>query len=151
MESENLFDSYQLMPFFGVLLVIFLAYVGTKFISAKYAKMSSGKNIKVLERIALGQDKSLVLISLNKKAYLLGVTGKDISIVCQLDENELATVSVDNQADFLSLLTDGIKKSTTGLKLPTDIRKFSEGFKNQSFLDTSSIKSFIKNKNKNGK
>lgn len=137
-----------LMPFFGVLLVIFLAYVGTKFISARYAKMSSGKNIKVLERITLGQDKSLVLITLNKKAYLLGVTGKDISIVCQLEENELLAVSEEKEADFLSLLTEGLKKSTGGFKMPMDIRKYT-GVKEQSFLDLSAIKSFIKNKNKN--
>lgn len=140
-----------LMPFFGVLLVIFLAYVGTKFISTRYAKMSSGKNIKVLERIALGQDKSLVLITLNKKAYLLGVTGKDISIVCQLDEEELAAVGEEKQADFLSLLTDGLKKSTRGFKLPTDIAKFTGVGKDQSFWDISAIKNLFKNKNKNGK
>lgn len=151
--------SYQLMPFFGVLLVIFLAYAGTKFISKRYAKMSSGKNVKVMERINLGQEKSLVLITINKKAYLLGVTGKDMSIVCELDESELATVPEENKADFLSLITDGLKKSGNGFKLPTegfkmpggDLKNFPNNLKNQSFLDISSIKNMVKNKNKYGK
>gem|GEM_PF-4775099 len=139
--------------------MIFLAYAGTKFISKRYAKMSSGKNVKVMERINLGQEKSLVLITINKKAYLLGVTGKDMSIVCELDESELATVPEENKADFLSLITDGLKKSGNGFKLPTegfkmpggDLKNFPNNLKNQSFLDISSIKNMVKNKNKYGK
>jgi flagellar biogenesis protein FliO len=59
------------MQFLGVLFIIFLAYVGTKWISKKYSNISSGNQMKVLERISLGQDKSIVLV-LSEKRYLLG-------------------------------------------------------------------------------
>ena len=70
-----------LVPFILVIFVIFAAYLGTKFISQKYAKISSGKHLRIIERVALGQDKSLVLVRINKKIYLLGVSGKGVNVV----------------------------------------------------------------------
>jgi len=101
---------YQLMPFFGVILVIFLAYVGTKYISVRYAKMSSGKHIKVLERAALGQDRSLVLVTVNGKAYVLGVTGKSIDVLSTFEENEIAEAADPEKRDFSFFLAESLKR-----------------------------------------
>lgn len=99
-----------LMPFIGVLFVILLAYLGTKYISQKYAKMSTGRHLRVIERVALGQDKSLVLLTVNKKAYLLGVTAKGINTVCEFAENDLPTDSGQQNQDFSKILRDSLKK-----------------------------------------
>ncbi len=103
---------YPLMSFFGVILVIFLAYFGTKYISMHYAKMSSGRHIKVLERASLGQDKSLVLVTVHEKAYVLGVTGKGIQVVCEFDENEIIQETECPKKEFTSFLSESFKKHT---------------------------------------
>lgn len=105
-------DEYtsQLMAFFMVILVIFLAYVGTKFISAKYTKLNSGKMIKVLERVSLGQDKMLILVTVNKKAYFLGITDKSVSKVCEFDDIEILGDADLANPNFSSILAEGIKK-----------------------------------------
>lgn len=99
-----------MVPFVGMVFVIFLAYVGTKYISGRYAKMSSGRNMKVLERVALGQDKFLVLVAINKKAYLLGVTNTNISTVCEFNEEDIAADAALQKTDFPTLFADGLKK-----------------------------------------
>ena len=98
------------MPIFGVILVVILAYVGTKLLSKKYGKISSGKNIKVLERVSLGQDKLLVLVTVNKKAFLLGVTDKSFSTVTEFTEEEVVQAADNQKMDFSSLLSDSMKK-----------------------------------------
>ena len=100
----------MIMPFLGVLLVLFLTYWGTKYISIRYARMSSGRHLKVLERTALGQDKFLALVSVNKRVYVLGVTGKAISTVCEFDENELPTEEPVPKTDFSAIFTESLQK-----------------------------------------
>lgn len=106
---ENGYAS-QLMPFFAVILVIFLAYVSTKFISKKYTKLNSGTIIKVVERVSLGQDKMLVLVTVNNKAYFLGITDKSISKVCEFDDSEFILDADLAKQDFSSILAEGMKK-----------------------------------------
>jgi flagellar biogenesis protein FliO len=100
----------MIMPFLGVLLVLFLTYWGTKYISVRYARISSGRHMRVLERAALGQDKFLALVSINKKVYVLGVTGKTIATVCEFDENELPKEEPMPQTNFSAVFTESLQK-----------------------------------------
>ena len=97
-------------PLIGVLFVILLAYLGTRLIAQKYSKMNSGRYLKVIERVALGQDKALILLTVNQKVYLLGVTGKCINMVCEFEENELVEINNPSKQDFSALLGDSLKK-----------------------------------------
>ena len=97
-------------PLIGVLFVILLAYLGTKFMAQKYSKMSTGRYLKVIERVALGQDKALVLLTVNQKAYLLGVTGKDINMLCEFEEQEFEEINNPFKQDFSALLGNCLKK-----------------------------------------
>lgn len=97
-------------PLIGVLFVILLAYLGTKLIAQKYSKMSTGRYLKVIERVALGQDKALVLLTVNQKVYLLGVTDKGINTVCEFEEKELVEINNPSKQDFSPLLGDCLKK-----------------------------------------
>ncbi len=86
--GDNLFTGL-LMPFLGVLFIIFLAYWGTRWLSKKYNRICTGKYIKILERVALGQDKSLVLMEMAEKTYLLGVSPKGIDAISVFEEGQI--------------------------------------------------------------
>ncbi|MGI5891290.1 MAG: flagellar biosynthetic protein FliO [Bacillota bacterium] len=104
--------SNLIMPFFGVILVIFLAYWGTKWLSKKYRRICSGKYMKIMERVALGQDKSLVLVEMSDKIYFLAVSAKGVETISVLAHDQVKELPVieRNQAEFSQILADMIKK-----------------------------------------
>ena len=109
LQNEGVLLFMQLM---GILFIIFLAYVGTKWLSKKYSRVSMGKNMKVLERISLGPDKSIVLVTVGKKAYLLGVSSKGIDALRDIDECEIEQVQENNieKTVVLEIFNDLSKK-----------------------------------------
>ena len=106
------------MPFIGMLFVILLAYLATKFISVKYTKMGSGNYIKVLERTALGQDKSLVLVRINNKIMLLGVTAKSISTVSEFAPGDISYDSALPESNFSFILKESLKNGGSFIGFP---------------------------------
>ncbi|GEM_PF-3005300 len=98
------------VPFIIVVLVIIFAYLGTRFISAKYTRMTSGKHLKIIERVSLGQDKSLLLVRIMTKTYLIGVSGSGINVVSEFIDGEFADDTTSGNPDFYSILTDNFKK-----------------------------------------
>lgn len=101
-----------LFSFASVILVIFLAYWGTRWFSSRYKTITDGKYIKILERTVLGKDRHLVLIRINEKAFLLGMGGQSIETICAMDANELGeTKSSVKPADFNTILKDMISKN----------------------------------------
>lgn len=95
----------------GVIIIIFFAYFGTRWISTKYKNMTSGKYIKILERIALSQDKMLVLAQLNDKVYFLGISGQHIETITSMDSSELPKVEEENHLknDFNAIFKELLK------------------------------------------
>lgn len=47
------------------------------------------KNIKVLERAFLGRDKSVVIVRVGRKDYLLGVSQESIRLLKELEEGQI--------------------------------------------------------------
>jgi len=107
----------MVIPFMAVLLVIFLAYWVTKIIAVKYVKISSGRYMRVLDRVSLGQDRYLALVSVNGRVYVLGITGKSISKLCEFNQEELPQEEALPNKDFASFFTQSLSKYT-GFHLP---------------------------------
>lgn len=78
---------FMLICFAGVL---FLAYYCTRLIGKRYN--SNGKlsgNIKVLDRLSLSQNQSLLIVEAGDKTLLLGCTAHEITALSQLDRDAL--------------------------------------------------------------
>ena len=91
-------------------LVLFLAYITTRFIGKHSGFRSAGENIKILERVSLGQDKSLAVVSLGKKGFLLGITNQTIT---NLGEADLSIYDSENPVGTDGF--DGLKKRPASL------------------------------------
>ena len=79
------------MVLIGFIVILYLAYISTKYIGKKYSiHGNGGKNIKVLENCPVGRNKSLAIIKAGDKMILVGITDTNISFLCELDENELS-------------------------------------------------------------
>lgn len=112
----------------GFILIIYLAYFATKKMGRRLSIRGVGsKNIKILENISIGQNKSIAIIETAGKVLLIGITQNDITLICELDEN-----MIDRNED---------EKSSSGME-------FSKAFK--SALEQKFGRKFNKSKeNKN--
>lgn len=95
---------------YGILYFIFMtavilgaAYYVTRFIAKRGLGVSGNKNIKVVESINLGIDKSLLLVKVGEQYMLLGSTQKSISLLAEIDKDKLAR---ENEAAVYSGLED---------------------------------------------
>ncbi len=84
----------MIMALVGVLALVFLIFWIMKKFNARVSLYDS-RNMKILERINLGPDKMLLLVSICGKCMVLGVTSNRAEKICDLEftEDELAPKS----------------------------------------------------------
>ena len=104
----------MIMALIGVLALIFLMFWLMKKLNARVSLYDS-KHMKVLERINLGPDKMLLLVSVCGKCMVLGVTSSHAEKICDLEqtEDELTAVSGENPSfkeSFKIVLENMMKK-----------------------------------------
>ncbi len=90
--------------FITTIFIIVLAYFTTKILSKKVNYLNSKGNIKIIEKLSLGLDKTLVLIELNNIFYLISVTKNNIELIDRINELELKDFD-DISLDFKSILS----------------------------------------------
>lgn len=95
---------------YGILYFIFMtavilgaAYYVTRFIAKRGFGASGNRNIKVVESINLGIDKSLLLVKVGEQYMLLGSTQKNITLLAEIDKDKLA---IENAVEVYSGLDD---------------------------------------------
>ncbi len=103
-----------IMAFLGIVVVIFLALYTTRFIGKKYNfKNSKSKNIKLIETLTLGQDKCIIIVKATDKYLLLGVTSQNISVLQEINpENLDISLEQNSQPDFSDIFKKIIDKTT---------------------------------------
>ena len=74
------------MSIMGIILVLFLTYYCTKWISTKTTLISKSKYISVIDKIMLGQNKFIAIAQICNKYYLLSITERNINILKELEE-----------------------------------------------------------------
>ena len=121
-------------------LVLFLAWFCTRWISKRFGLRTAagGSKIKMLDRMALGADRSLVVVRLEDRVWLLGVTAHHVSKIDELDpeiftEEELSqeegsshgvTAILSGSSNFAAALKNALKGRTSEKKNEKD--KFDE-------------------------
>lgn len=77
----------MIMALVGVLALVFVLFWLMKKLN-KHVMVSDSRNMKILERINLGPDKMLLLVSICGKCMVLGVTSNHTEKICELDVSE---------------------------------------------------------------
>ena len=99
---------------------MYFTYYFTKTLSKKITNYSTSKYIKIVDRIALSQNKFLVLIEIDKKVLLLSVTDNNISILKELDNLILESneeISESSNVNFSEILKESLLKNKITSKL----------------------------------
>ena len=77
----------MIMALVGVLALVFVIFWLMKKFNARVS-LTDTRHLKVLERVNLGPDKMLLIVSVCGKCMLLGVTTQSTEKICDLDETE---------------------------------------------------------------
>lgn len=93
----------------AIVFVLYLCYAFSRFMANRVSNVSKSGNIKVLERVALTQDKGLVIIEVCKRYYLVGFANDNIEILKELDEAELNIPGPLQKDTFLNVLNSTLK------------------------------------------
>lgn len=103
--------------------ILYLAYVSTKFIGSRYSLGGKGgKNLKIIESLAIGKESRLAIVKAGEKYLLLGITPHSISNVAELSEEEIKAAETQNSQpaegmSFAEALKINLSKAV-GKKLP---------------------------------
>lgn len=102
----------------GMLLMMVLVFAGAYLASRILGKSMQmqktvGGQIEVLDRTILDKDKSLLVVRVAGKVYLLGAAAQSITNLAELAEEALQPQQPSN-ADFLSTLKEVMKRQNKG-------------------------------------
>lgn len=87
----------MIMALVGVLALVFVLFWLMKKFNARAAVYDS-KNMKILERVNLGPDKMLLLVSVCGKCMVLGITSSHTEKICELDQTEEELTAANGDA-----------------------------------------------------
>ncbi len=114
--TNTSFDIFSIMFTAVVVLGVFvLTYYATRFIAKSYGGgsfLSKNSNIKIIERVALGKQQSLIIAKVANRYILLGVTADNIQKLETLDEDQLVALTSETENEtkqsFLSVLLNNM-------------------------------------------
>lgn len=92
-----------LLSFIGVLGLIFVLFYFLKKLNKRISV--SGGRLKVLDRIGIGRDGMLLVVSVCGKVMLVGVTSQRIDKLCDLEITEEEYAADRQSTDFVSVLS----------------------------------------------
>jgi flagellar protein FliO/FliZ len=82
-----LFKIIIFLPFILLILYLSLKYGGNKL-----QKLQNGRYMKVLDRIALSKENSIVVVKIGEKAYTISSGPKGINILFELPQEEISKI-----------------------------------------------------------
>jgi flagellar biosynthetic protein FliO len=99
----------RMVVFLGltILLIVFLMRKVLPLVVTGTQRNSATKTIRVLERVAIDQRKSLLVVEIQQKLYLLGSAEGQINVLMELDREKVLSaenVAVKPQLSFSDIL-----------------------------------------------
>lgn len=98
-----------LLSFIGVIGLIFFLFYALKKLN-KGISVKSGNRLKVLDRVNIGRDSMLLIVSVCEQVMLLGVTSQRVEKLCDLDISEKEYLSMEQTPDFKTVLSSAFFK-----------------------------------------
>lgn len=90
--------------------ILFLAYFSTKWLSKKMSTQGNTRYIKVLDRVMLGQDKSIVVVKIAGKTMAVAMTSHTAVKLCDIDEASVEPAPPPQGMDFSSIFKNYLAK-----------------------------------------
>lgn len=89
--------------------VLYLAYITTRFVAKGAGPKGMSGNIQILEKTPVGRDSYLLIVQVQERFLLLGVTPSGIEKIQELDHYEQKRPAPAADSDFAKLLANRLK------------------------------------------
>lgn len=93
------------LPFILVMMYLSLKYGGTKL-----QKLQDGKYMKILDRVALSKENSVVVVKIGGKAYAVSSSSREIRILFELPPEEITDIENSKEIPQLEDMKKLFKK-----------------------------------------
>lgn len=93
----------------AIVAVLYVCYLFSRFMARRVGKVSDSNNIKILERVALSQDKGLVLAKICGSVYLIGFSNNSVTILKEIDDSLLRQPPAGMKQNFMDVLNTALK------------------------------------------
>ncbi|MEY8356442.1 flagellar biosynthetic protein FliO [Lachnospiraceae bacterium 54-53] len=70
-------------------LILYLSYIFTKNLGKGIGMKQRGTNMQMLDRLPLGQDKTVAIIRAGSRYYLVGIASSQITLLAELSEEDI--------------------------------------------------------------
>lgn len=102
-----------------VVFIIWFVYRSSKWLAKRNIGLTtSGRYINIIDRVAVGQDKYILMLKTGSKHLLVGISNNSVQILTELDESDITEIKVNPpKVDFQSILkgfNNLVKKSRNG-------------------------------------
>jgi flagellar biosynthetic protein FliO len=79
-------------------VVFFLTWYVTRFIARRSGGRAAGRFMRVADKLALSNDKAILIVKIGTEYSVIGVTGHEMSLLGKLDEAQTAAFEEEKQA-----------------------------------------------------
>lgn len=94
--SDILGETASMLVTLLILLgILYLAFRVSKYLGTVAIKQSQSKYIKVIDMMALGQDKAISIAQIGNKYFVLGITSGGINNLAELSEDNIQEFEVE--------------------------------------------------------
>lgn len=102
-----------IVTIFIIAVVVAATFFTTRWMGSKMGIRSNSKNIKVIDKIMLTPDKSIIIVDILGQKMALGMTSQHIDKICDIDDNvEIVEKNVDvTPLNFNAILKDTINST----------------------------------------
>lgn len=100
--------------------IIFLIYLSLKFGGSKLQQLQNGRYIKILERVPLSKENSLIVTKIGQKGYVVSSTDGKIEILLELEADELKRLEEKNELPKYDSLNELYKSFLLKRKVKDD-------------------------------
>lgn len=84
-----------IVTFAAVVLIIYLSYVCSKYIGKGMNRNGNSHYMRMLDRLAVGQDRYIAVVQVGGKYLLIGVTPEQVNLLRELKEEDLLLLNPD--------------------------------------------------------
>lgn len=110
----------DVLPLLGALIVIvvilYLSYIFSKYMAKKVGNVGNSGNIKICERVALGQEKGIAIAQVCDKFYLIGIANSNITLLKELEDYEPPKIPENNTGTFKNVtFKDAFKNARSNM------------------------------------
>ncbi|MBK5240414.1 flagellar biosynthetic protein FliO [Clostridium sp.] len=99
---------FKIIIFLPFILV--LMYLSLKYGSTKLQKLQDGKYMKILDRVALSKENSIVVVKIGGKAYAISSSSREIRILFELPPEEVTSIESSKDIPQLEDVKNLFKK-----------------------------------------